>query len=193
MHKVTKQQIQRRKKFGWIMSNKEELRKVFGNVSTNERLAIMRVYVECEAARKKFGVFNSEYEAYGVICEELNEFWHLVQHHDKKWAGIDHMKAEVQSVAAMAVCYLIEIDTEFNDVEYAFIYAMNKIYKRYKFPVIEYSEVKSAHEAYAIMLLELDGFWDLVRNAKTRYGVSYAKRERMTNLGARALRFLIEM
>ena len=171
------------------MNYKQQITERFRDVTPQERAAIMRVYVEYGAARQEFGGFASEYEAYGVIREEFNEFWHLVQHHDKPWAGADNMKSEIQAVAAMAVAYLLEIKPG----QYDLVGALNGLFNRYKNPNPKYPKVKSAHEAYAIMLEELDGLWELIRNSKSESEDRITKDQRVINVGARALRFLIEM
>lgn len=78
-------------------------------IPEREKLALIRIYEEYQAACKKFGPFKSPHEAYAVILEELNEFWHLVQNHDKAWAGRDNMKSEIQAVGAMALRFILDM------------------------------------------------------------------------------------
>jgi len=74
-----------------------------------EQNALIRIGEEYLRAKEKFNKFNSAHEAYAVILEELNEFWHLVQNHDKEWAGPENMKAEIQAVGAMAMRFIIDM------------------------------------------------------------------------------------
>lgn len=78
-------------------------------IPKREQLALIRIYEEYQRACKKFGPFNSPHEAYGVIMEEIEEFWHLVKNHDKSWAGPDNMKSEIQAVGAMALRFLLDM------------------------------------------------------------------------------------
>lgn len=74
-----------------------------------EQKALIRIGEEYIRAKKKFGPFKSPHEAYGVIMEEIEEFWHLVKNHDKPWAGTDAMKAEIQAVGAMSMRFIIDM------------------------------------------------------------------------------------
>ena len=61
------------------------------------------IAAECERAQAMFCPFNSSHEAYGVIREELDEFWDAVKANDGPGA-----RAEAVQVAAMALRFLVE-------------------------------------------------------------------------------------
>lgn len=56
---------------------------------------------EIAAARKKHGAINSLHEGYGVILEELEEFWEQVKRKDSK-RDYKEIYSELVQVAAMA-------------------------------------------------------------------------------------------
>ena len=61
-----------------------------------------RIVIECKRAREKHGHFHSTHEAFGVILEELDEWWDSVK--------VDQPDdAELISVAAMAVLAIVEL------------------------------------------------------------------------------------
>ena len=59
---------------------------------------------ELARARKQHGPMKSGHEAYAVILEELDEFWHEIKHGTK-----ENARKEAVQVAAMAVRYLVEL------------------------------------------------------------------------------------
>ena len=65
-----------------------------------------RIQQEKETARKKYGAFNSTHEAYGVLKEEVEEFWDSVKHKSYSEPGkqikINDMISELIQIAAVA-------------------------------------------------------------------------------------------
>ena len=68
-----------------------------------------KIREEIEKARDKYGPYNSTHELYGVLQEEVNEFWELVQAKYEITARHDQnsqkraMIAELTQVAAVAI------------------------------------------------------------------------------------------
>jgi len=65
-------------------------------------LFVLREYEN--ALRKHPKPFQSPYEGYAVILEELNETWDVIRKH----CGEDTMRREMQAVAAMAIRFMID-------------------------------------------------------------------------------------
>lgn len=73
---------------------------------------------EAETAQNKYGHFNSTHEAYGVLKEEVEEFWQVVKEKNKK--GNDtttealskkrKMIHELTQVAAIAIRTIEELE-----------------------------------------------------------------------------------
>lgn len=159
--------------------------KTFKMIEPSAKKALRRIYDEYTAARKKFGKLASDYEAYGVILEELNEYWHLVQNHDKAWAGPENMKSEIQAVGAMAVAYMVEVSNINIEI------ALTNIYRKYIFDRDKTEKFNSPHEAYAIILEQLDKFWYIVKHP---VGTDRnPKVNRMMAVGGITMKMLIEM
>ncbi len=161
--------------------------KTFSKIEPSAKRGLERIYNEYVEGRKKFGKFKSEYEAYGVILEELNEFWHLVQNHDKEWAGPDNMKSEIQAVGAMAVAYLVEIANMEIEI------ALTGVYRKYDFKRDKKEKFNSPHEAYAMILEQTDKFWHMVKWEVDTKTDSIPKINRMIEIGALTMKFIIEM
>lgn len=74
------------------------------NESITHAIGVVTAAVEAEAveATSKHGLFRSAHEAYGVLLEEVEEFWEEVR---KKRAdrSRERMRAELIQVAAVAV------------------------------------------------------------------------------------------
>ena len=64
---------------------------------------------EMNQARQKYGPFNSTHEVYGVLKEEVDEFWDLVKLKHKGPAEKDRMIHELMQVAAIAQRAMNEI------------------------------------------------------------------------------------
>lgn len=65
---------------------------------------------EAEKARNKFGAFNSTHEAYGVLKEELEEFWGLVKSSKQDGKFSDLMIHELIQISAVALRTAKEIE-----------------------------------------------------------------------------------
>ena len=65
---------------------------------------VQQVVEELENATRKHGAMKSGHEAYAVILEELDEFWHEIKHGTK-----DKARKEAVQVAAMAIRYLVDL------------------------------------------------------------------------------------
>jgi hypothetical protein len=65
-------------------------------------LLVLREYEN--ALHKHPKPFQSPYDGYGVILEELDETWDAI----KKHCGEETMKNEMKAVAAMAIRFLID-------------------------------------------------------------------------------------
>jgi len=61
-------------------------------------------------ARKKYGPFNSTHEVYGVLQEEVNEFWNLVTGLDPAYEKQRQMLRELRQVAAIAQRAIQELE-----------------------------------------------------------------------------------
>ena len=62
-----------------------------------------QVTAELHRATAAYGPFNSPHEGYGIIKEELDEFWDEVKTNNNPRA-----RKEIVQVAAMALRYLID-------------------------------------------------------------------------------------
>lgn len=76
--------------------------------SKTERLscttAVQLVLQEIEASVEKYGEFNSPHEAYGVLCEELDELFDEIR---AKRAYSKNAIVEASQIAAMALHYMV--------------------------------------------------------------------------------------
>lgn len=66
---------------------------------------ITKVQKEMEAARTKYGAFHSSHEVYGVLKEEVDEFWELVKDKDKLLSNTkrSRMITELTQIASVAI------------------------------------------------------------------------------------------
>lgn len=64
---------------------------------------LSEIEAELHRATESYGPINSPHEGYGIIKEELDEFWDEVKRNNNKKA-----RAELIQVAAMCVRYLID-------------------------------------------------------------------------------------
>lgn len=63
---------------------------------------------EYRRATKRFGAFASRHEAYGVLKEEVDEFWDAVK--DNRPTGA--LREEAVQIGAMALKVLVFLDSE---------------------------------------------------------------------------------
>lgn len=90
------------------------LRKMDMNKSVNLNYLFEELKAECDFISTKYDpMFNSFHEAYGVIKEELDEFWECVK--DNKTEG---MKEELIQIAATALCSAYLCDTGSNNPKF---------------------------------------------------------------------------
>jgi NTP pyrophosphatase (non-canonical NTP hydrolase) len=69
------------------------------------------VRTEAIDATDKHGGFNSAHEAYGVLAEEVDEFWEEVRK-KRRDRNIDAMQKELIQVAAVAVKYAAMLEAQ---------------------------------------------------------------------------------
>jgi len=74
---------------------------------------------EAEKARAKYGHFNSTHELYGVLKEEVDEFWEVVKlkrsesfHRSVIQPDIDKMILELTQIAAIAYRGIKELEND---------------------------------------------------------------------------------
>ena len=73
---------------------------------------------EIQTAKDKYGNFNSTHELYGVLVEEIEEFWNVVKEKNKEGTDISEtalskkqrMKHELSQIAAIALRGIGEIE-----------------------------------------------------------------------------------
>lgn len=70
---------------------------------------VKEICEEISRARQKFPPFNSAHEGYAVLLEELDELWDAVKQH-KGPERYSAMRQEAVQVAAMAICFLAEVE-----------------------------------------------------------------------------------
>lgn len=73
-----------------------------------DRKALLDVFIEVTAARKKFPPMASPHEGWAVIKEEVDELWDEVKKHGSKRVPADLRKEAIQ-VAAMATRFVVDI------------------------------------------------------------------------------------
>jgi len=79
-------------------------------VSRELNMNLQCVAIECQGANKQHGAtFASAHEAYGVILEEVEEFWEIVKLKRCK-RDRSAMRRELIQIAAMAVKALASMD-----------------------------------------------------------------------------------
>ena len=69
-----------------------------------------RINNEIKTADKNYGSFNSTHEVYGVIQEEIDEFWDLVKLKSKTILHEKEMIAELIQISAIAKRAAIQIE-----------------------------------------------------------------------------------
>jgi hypothetical protein len=69
----------------------------------DEEQYLQMILREYERATKMYGPFNSPHEGYGIILEELDEFWDEVKANNNTDA-----RKELVQVAAMCLRYLMD-------------------------------------------------------------------------------------
>ena len=67
------------------------------------------VATELKSARQQFPRFASRDEAFGVILEEIDEFWDKVKHHQREWAPPALLRELIQ-IAAMCQRAVEDLD-----------------------------------------------------------------------------------
>lgn len=73
---------------------------------------------EAEKARAKYGAFHSTHELYGVLMEEVEEFWHEVKCNTAGWHKStldirkDDMISELRQIAAIAYRGIQELEND---------------------------------------------------------------------------------
>ncbi len=71
---------------------------------------------EIQTTREKYGYFNSTHEVYGVLIEEVEEFFEVVKtgnyknDDQEKWVKVDRMKSELTQIAAIALRAIDELE-----------------------------------------------------------------------------------
>ena len=70
--------------------------------------AVALVLQELQAARLKFGPFNTQHEGYAVILEELDELWTEVKKKHRQ-RDPEATKREAVQVAAMSLRFLVDL------------------------------------------------------------------------------------
>lgn len=81
----------------------------------------MTLEQEMETARKKYGAFHSSHEIYGVLQEEVDEFWDIVKQNTERTYGLPEYKskkliAELTQIAAIALRAAKELEN--NEVKF---------------------------------------------------------------------------
>jgi hypothetical protein len=71
--------------------------------SKREEKAIHLILGELHFSTNKYGPFNSTHEAYGVLKEEVDEFWDAC-----KTNNMAAMQGEMVQVAAMAMRFILD-------------------------------------------------------------------------------------
>lgn len=66
-----------------------------------------RIQQEKETARKKYGAFNSTHEAYGVLKEEVEEFWDSVKHKSYSEPGRLRKNNRCNLVSKFNACFVL--------------------------------------------------------------------------------------
>lgn len=69
---------------------------------------IETILKEAEQAREKYGPFNSTHEIYGVLMEEVEEFWYHVKNRPEQ-TNKEAMIHELMQVASIAYRGIIEL------------------------------------------------------------------------------------
>lgn len=67
-------------------------------------LVLAEIVAEVQSTTAKYGSFPTRFHGLAVIEEEMDEFKHEVRH-----GTLDRQRAEAIQVAAMAICYLIDV------------------------------------------------------------------------------------
>ncbi len=68
-------------------------------------LIMKEVGLELGQVTAKFGQFNSSYEGYAVLKEEVDELWDDI----KTNAPFQHQRKEAIQIAAMAIRYILDV------------------------------------------------------------------------------------
>jgi len=75
-----------------------------------EDMAASAIYSEYKRATELFPKpFNSAHEAYAVLLEEMDELWDAIKANDLK-----HAEYEAIQVGAMALKYLVQVNSDAN-------------------------------------------------------------------------------
>jgi len=69
----------------------------------------MTIKEEMQTAREKYGAFNSTHEVYGVLAEEVDEFWECVKQ-QPEWKEKEAMINELTQIAAIAQRAIKELE-----------------------------------------------------------------------------------
>lgn len=69
---------------------------------------IEKVATEIQTSREKYGPFNSTHEVYGVLIEEVEEFWELVR--NKYMDDLPKKKNMINELTQIAAISLRAID-----------------------------------------------------------------------------------
>lgn len=67
------------------------------------------IFAEFNAAAQKHKPLNSLHEAYGVILEEVDEFWDEVKKKER-FRNPVNVRTELRQIAAMALRTLVDLD-----------------------------------------------------------------------------------